>query len=109
MGCGLNQFPTVVPFLLKEILQPFKPSPACVMDKTLTCLVAFDNRFLVALGLWEFMQRDLIFPLGHRLSFLEVSYGRTRNNPKDLHPWDEDLLTSRRIYFNVTVYLSTRW
>ena len=72
MVCGLNQFPTVIPFLSKEILQPFKPSLACVMNKALTGLVAFDNRFPLTPGLWNFVKRDVIFPSRHRQSFREV-------------------------------------
>jgi len=72
MVCGLNPFPTVIPLLSKENLHPIKPSLARVVNKALTCLVAFDNRFLLARGLWNFMKRDVIFPSRHRQSFLEV-------------------------------------
>ena len=69
MVSGLNQFPTFNPFLLKEILQPFKASPAGVMDKARTCLVAFNNRLLLAPGPRECMERDVIFPPRHQPSF----------------------------------------
>jgi len=72
MVCGLNPFPTVILLLSKEVLQPIKPSLAHVVNKALTCLVAFDNRFLLAGGLWNFLKRDVIFPSRHRQSFLDV-------------------------------------
>lgn len=67
---GLNQFPTLAPFRSKEILQPFNPTLACIMDKTLAQLIAFNNRLFFAPGFREFMKRNVIFPPGHRRSFL---------------------------------------
>jgi hypothetical protein len=48
---GLNQLPSFLPFLTKEILQPFNASLKDIMDKTEAILIAF-NRTLLFFGPW---------------------------------------------------------
>ena len=66
MVSGLDQLPTFHTFLMEEILQPSNAALKGIMDKTLTILIAFDGTLLsLGLWLWQFMNRNLIFPLGH--------------------------------------------
>jgi hypothetical protein len=77
---GLNQLPTFLPLLTKEILQPFNASLKDIMDKTEAILIAFDGTLLFfGPWFWQFMNRDLIFPLGHS-SFLSLG-------SSNIHSW----------------------
>ena len=67
MVSGLDQLPAFPPFLSKEILQPFNASMKDIVDKTEAILIAFDRPFLFfGLPLGQFVNRNLIFPLGHK-------------------------------------------
>ena len=53
---GLNQLPAFLPFLTKEILQPFNASWKDIVDKTETILITFNRRLLLwRLPLRQFM------------------------------------------------------
>jgi hypothetical protein len=66
---GLNQLPAFLPLLMKESLQPFKASLKNIVDKTEALLITFDGALLFfGLRLWEFVNRNLVFPLNHRVS-----------------------------------------
>jgi hypothetical protein len=66
MVSGLNQLPAFLPFLTKEILQPFNASLKDIVDKTEAIPIAFDSTLLFfSLPLWQFVNRNLIFPLKH--------------------------------------------
>jgi len=73
MVSGLNQLPTFRPFLTKKVLQPPNATLKGIMHKTLAILIAFDGTLLFT-GLWlrQFMNRNLIFPLGHKFHLLFV-------------------------------------
>ena len=72
MVSRLNQFPAFLPFLTKEILQPFHASLKDIVDKTETILIAFNGTLLFfGLWRWQFMNRNLIVPLDH-MFFLEI-------------------------------------
>jgi len=66
---GLDQFPAFHTFLTKETLQPSGAALKDIMDKTLAILIAFDGTLLfVVLWFWQFVNRNLVFPLDHRFS-----------------------------------------
>ncbi|OGP62744.1 MAG: hypothetical protein A2169_09550 [Deltaproteobacteria bacterium RBG_13_47_9] len=67
MVSGLNQLPAFLPFLTKEILQPFNAPRKDIVNKAEAILIAFNSRRLLLwrLPLWQFMNRNLIFPLDH--------------------------------------------
>jgi hypothetical protein len=72
MISGLNQLPSILPSLIKEILQPFHTTLKDIMNKTEPILVTGNGSGLFSiLTFWKFMDRNLIFPLGHIL-FSEV-------------------------------------
>ncbi len=67
MVSGLNKLPAVLPFLPKKIFHPLNASLEGIVDKAETVLIAFDGPpRLFGLHLWKFMNRNRIFPLGHR-------------------------------------------
>jgi len=66
MVSGLNQFPLPSLSYEKEILQPLNASLKDIVDETEAILIAFDSILLFfSLPLWQFMNRNLIFPLKH--------------------------------------------
>ena len=75
MVSRLNQFPSIFPFLTKEILQPLQASRKEIVDKTEAILITFNRRRLLLwrLPLWQFMNGDLVFPLDHRF-FSELKF-----------------------------------
>jgi hypothetical protein len=74
MVSGLDQLPAFLSFLTKEILEPFNASMKDIVDKTEAIPITFDRTLLfLGLPLWQFVNRNLIFPLGHR-SFLFLDY-----------------------------------
>jgi hypothetical protein len=72
---GLDQLPAFPPFLSKEIFQPFNASMKDIVDKTEAILIAFDSTFLFfGFPIGQFVNRNPIFPLGHRFFlFLDCS------------------------------------
>jgi len=67
----LNQLPTLFSFSTKKILQPINASLKSIMNKAEAILITVNRRLSIpGLWFWEFMDRHLIFPLSHTLSFL---------------------------------------
>ena len=77
MVVGLDEFPTLLPSLTKMTFQPLHSSiTARVMNKALSCLIAFDDVCSLAGDLRDLMKRDLIFPLNH----LGSPFGSTQSD-----------------------------
>jgi hypothetical protein len=71
---GLDQLPTFLPFLTKESLQPFNAALKGIMNKTEPILITLNGSGLFSsLAFRKFMDRNLIFPLGHKF-FLFLDY-----------------------------------
>jgi len=94
---GLDQLPAFPPFLTKEVLQPFNASTKDIVDKTEATLIAFDSTFLFfGLPLGQFVNRNLIFPLGHKFHLLFCSLD---TYVVDLNSYHKNLISRRYLSF----------